>query len=61
MTPETVIAIAPEAPTKPAETPTEAPSRPSSAPGETDTEKSSDSDLDDEIQRIIRELSLIHI
>ena len=47
-------AAAPEAPTKPAETPTEVPIRKDNPPDEGNRE--SDPDIDEQIKRIIREL-----
>ena len=45
---------APEAPTKPAETPTEVPTRSEPPPGE--KEKDDEPDIDEQIKRIIREI-----
>ena len=45
---------APEAPTKPVETPVEVPSRQEPPPGE--REKESEPDIDEQIKRIIREI-----
>lgn len=47
---------APEAPTKPAETPVEIPAPKEPPPGERGDEDTSEPDIDEQIKRIIREL-----
>jgi hypothetical protein len=47
---------APEAPTKPAETPVDIPTRQEPPPGEKERETPSEPDIDEQIKRIIREM-----
>jgi hypothetical protein len=49
-----IVSAAPEAPTKPAETPVEVPTRQEPPPGEPD--KQDEPDIDEQIKRIIREI-----
>jgi hypothetical protein len=49
-------AAAPEAPTKPAETPVDVPTRQEPPPDERGRETPSDPDIDEQIKRIIREV-----
>ena len=51
-----ILAAAPEAPTKPVETPVEVPTRQEPPPGEKGRETPSDPDIDEQIKRIIREI-----
>lgn len=48
------LSAAPEAPTKPAETPTEVPTRGDPQPG--DPDQQDEPDIDEQIKRIIREI-----
>jgi hypothetical protein len=48
------VAAAPEAPTKPAETPVEVPTRQDPVPG--DPDQQDEPDIDEQIKRIIREI-----
>jgi hypothetical protein len=53
-TPLAPLAAAPEAPTKPAETPVEVPTRQDPVPG--DPDQQDEPDIDEQIKRIIREI-----
>jgi hypothetical protein len=54
--PARIRSAAPEAPTKPAETPVDIPTRQEPPPGEKERETPSEPDIDEQIKRIIREM-----